>query len=305
MVGNPFGPLSSPSNHSAHKRPPALLESTYRRELIAFVAEFIGTFLFLFFAFGGTQVANTTSANENAEAVAQGRLSHTITASPSASVVLYIALVFGFSLTVNVWIFFRVSGGLFNPAVTLGLFLIGAVTPIRAALCFLAQMLGGMAAAGVVSAILPLELNVATTLGGGTSIVQGLFLEMFLTAELMFTIYMLAAEKHKATFLAPVGIGLCMFIVELVGVFFTGGSVNPTRSFGPCVVNHSFPGYHWIYWLGPLLGTLLAFAVYKYFKWVEYQTVNPGQDFNDQEAQLFRPPEDPQSAEEVQRPVVR
>lgn len=207
-------------------------------------------------------------------------------------------------------------------------------------------MLGGMAAAGVVSAILPLELNVATTLGGGTSIVQGLFLEMFLTAELMFTIYMLAAEKHKATFLAPVGIGLCMFIVELVGmshlsppgefkpgsylskvfvedspwmfvlknlrlilhitgVFFTGGSVNPTRSFGPCVVNHSFPGYHWIYWLGPLLGTLLAFAVYKYFKWVEYQTVNPGQDFNDQEAQLFRPPEDPQSAEEVQRPVVR
>lgn len=119
MVGNPFGPLSSPSNHSAHKRPPALLESTYRRELIAFVAEFIGTFLFLFFAFGGTQVANTTSANENAEAVAQGRLSHTITASPSASVVLYIALVFGFSLTVNVWIFFRVSGGLFNPAVSL------------------------------------------------------------------------------------------------------------------------------------------------------------------------------------------
>jgi aquaporin related protein len=161
-----------------------------------------------------------------------------------------------------------------------------------------------MAAAGVISALLPGPLNVTTTLGSGTSVVQGLFLEMFLTAELVFTIFMLAAEKHKATFLAPVGIGLCMFIVELVGVFFTGGSVNPTRSFGPCVVVHSFPGYHWIYWVGPFLGTLLAFAVYKFFKYVEYQTVNPGQDFNDHEAQLFKPPEDPTSAEEVQRPVV-
>jgi len=46
---------------------------------------------------------------------------------------------------------------------------------------------------------------------------------MFLTAELVFTIFMLAAEKHKGTFLAPVGIGLSLFIAELAGVFFTGG----------------------------------------------------------------------------------
>jgi aquaporin related protein len=48
-------------------------------------------------------------------------------------------------------------------------------------------------------------------------------IEMFLTAELVFTIFMLAAEKHKGTFLAPVGIGLALFIAELSGVFFTGG----------------------------------------------------------------------------------
>jgi aquaporin related protein len=75
----------------------------------------------------------------------------------------------------------------------------------------------------------------------------GLFLEMFMTAELVFVIFMLAAEKHKATFLAPVGIGLALFIAELAGVYYTGGSLNPARSFGPAVVAHSFESYHWIY----------------------------------------------------------
>jgi len=86
-------------------------------------------------------------------------------------------------------------------------------------------------------------MNVSTTLGGGTSVVRGLFIEMFLTAMLVFTILMLAAEKHKGTFLAPIGIGLSLFIAELTGVFFTGGSLNPARSFGPCVILGVFPGY--------------------------------------------------------------
>ena len=50
---------------------------------------------------------------------------------------------------------------------------------------------------------------------------------MFLTAELMFTIFMLAAEKHKGTFLAPIGIGLSLFVCELAGVYFTGGEQPP------------------------------------------------------------------------------
>lgn len=144
-------------------------------------------------------------------------------------------------------------------------------------------MLAGISAAAVVSAILPGPLSVSTTLGANTSIAQGVFLEMFLTSLLVFTIFMLAAEKHKATFLAPIGIGLALFVAEMVGVFFTGGSLNPSRSFGPCVVTHNFPGYHYIYWLGPFMGTLLAFAVYTTVKLVVYQTVNPGQDFDDHE----------------------
>ena len=50
-----------------------------------------------------------------------------------------------------------------------------------------------------------------------------IIIEMFLTAQLVITIFLLAAEKHKGTFLAPVGIGLSLFIAELSGVYFTGG----------------------------------------------------------------------------------
>ena len=74
-----------------------------------------------------------------------------------------------------------------------------------------------MAAAGVVKGLFPGPLAVTTSLTGGTSKAQGVFIEMFLTAVLVFTIIMLAAEKHKATFVAPVGIGLALFTCELAG----------------------------------------------------------------------------------------
>ncbi|KAJ4351037.1 Aquaporin-1 [Ascochyta clinopodiicola] len=189
------------------------LTSKWRNELVAMTAEFAGTFLFLFFAFGGTQVANTAALYSDASTA--GQQANSITQTPNTSVLLYISLIFGFSLMVNVWVFFRVSGGLFNPAVTLGLFLIGALTTTRAILCFISQMIAGMCAAAVVSAMFPGDLNVSTTLGSGVSIAQGLFMEMFLTSLLIITIFMLAAEKHKATFLAPIGIGLALFVAEM------------------------------------------------------------------------------------------
>ena len=98
--------------------------------------------------------------------------------------------------------------------------LIGAVSWIRALVAFIAQILGAMTSAAVVSALFPGRMNVKTTLGGGTSIARGFFIEMFLTFLLVFTIFMLAAEKHKGTFIAPVGIGLALFIAELAGALY-------------------------------------------------------------------------------------
>ncbi|SMR47369.1 unnamed protein product [Zymoseptoria tritici ST99CH_3D1] len=245
------------------------LPNNLRNHLVAMSGEYVGTVLFLFFALGGTQVANNIPSSAG-RTVAE--------AGSNPQQLQYIALCFGFSLAVNAWVFFRISGGLFNPAVTLGMCLIGALPWFRGALLFLVQILGGMTAAALIAAMLPGELSVQTTLGGGTSVAQGLFLEMFLTAELVFTIFMLAAEKHKSTFIAPIGIGLSLFVAELVGVYFTGGSLNPARSFGPALVNRNFHGYHWIYWLGPMLGACLAAGFYKFIKALEYETANPDQD---------------------------
>jgi aquaporin related protein len=79
------------------------LKDTVRNNVIAVTGEFVGTFLFLFFSFAGTQVSNTPKPVDGAP--------------PNTSNLLYSALSFGFSLMVNVWAFYRVTGGLFNPAV--------------------------------------------------------------------------------------------------------------------------------------------------------------------------------------------
>lgn len=119
---------------------------------------------------------------------------------------------------------------------------------LRGLLLLPAQLLGGIAAAALVSCMLPGPIAVVTTLAEGTSIAQGVFIEAFGTALLVFAILMLAAEKHEATPFAPLGIGLALFVAELATVLYTGGAVNPARAFGPSVVAPTFPGYHYIYW---------------------------------------------------------
>ncbi|RDW82585.1 aquaporin [Coleophoma cylindrospora] len=234
---------------------------------VAFLGEFVGTFLFLFFAFAGTQTANqpsTQTANVT---------------GPDLTQLLYISLIFGFSLAINVWVFFRISGGLFNPAVTLALCITGVVPIVRSVAVFIAQIIAGIAAAAAVKGLIPgNDVLFVVHLTSGTTVTQGLFLEMFFTVELVFTVLMLAAEKTKATFIAPIGIGLALFVAELVGVFWTGGTVNPARAFGPAVIAGSFDRYHWLYWIGPFLGSLLAAGFYGLMKTLDYEDVNGDQD---------------------------
>ncbi|KAG9252415.1 aquaporin-like protein [Emericellopsis atlantica] len=244
------------------------MNSSVKNHFVASLGEVVGTTMFLFFAFAGTQVANIGS-NSDGENTTTGEAT-----GFNVATLLYISLSFGFSLMVNVWIFFRISGGLFNPAVTLGMILVRAISIARG------------------------SFNVRTTLGGGASLVQGVFIEAILTAELVFTIFMLAKEKHKATFIAPVGIGLALFISELVGVQFTGGSLNPARSFGPCVVTGQFDPEHWIYWVGPFVGSILAVLFYRFIKTLEYEMANPGADGDD----ANDPTKNPEKMAEIQEP---
>ena len=77
------------------------LAKDVRGHLVAMTGEFVGTFMFLFFAFAATQIANTI----------------TPPTGPTLDQLLFISLAFGFSLAVTAWVFYRISGGLFNPAV--------------------------------------------------------------------------------------------------------------------------------------------------------------------------------------------
>jgi hypothetical protein len=64
-------------------------------------------------------------------------------------------------------------------------------------------------------------------------------------------------------------------------VYYTGGSLNPTRSFGPAVAATQFPGCHWIYWVWPFLGGALAAGYYRLVKYLNYEEANPGEDSTD------------------------
>ena len=176
--------------------------------------------------------------------------------------------------------------------------MVKSITYVRAILLLIAQISGSLLASVLVRALFPTPLNVRTTLSADTSLVRGVFIEAILTSGLVFAIFMLAKEKHKATFMAPIGIGLALFVAELTGVYYTGGSLNPARSFGPCAVTGVWDHEHWIYCkllstntvetsaayvdldtgLGPAIGAVLAVCFYRFIKILEYEVANPGQD---------------------------
>lgn len=180
----------------------------------------------------------------------------------------------------------------------------GTLPWFRGLLLLPVQILGGIVAAALVRCMFPGPLVVNTTLGNDVTPTQGVFIEMFLTGLLVFTILMLAAEKHYGTFMAPVGIGIALFVAMMAGmslyslflfricqkqakyrfegVHYTGASLNPARSFGPAVASADFPRYHYIYWFGPIMGSLLAGGYYKFLKRFRYEEANPGQDATDE-----------------------
>ncbi|KAH8890331.1 aquaporin-like protein [Thozetella sp. PMI_491] len=228
--------------------------STARGHIVAASGEFVGTLLFLFFSYSG----NLVGANQAVINAPGG--------SKSSETVLFISLAYSFSLLVNVWAMFRISGGHLNPAVTLAMCIVGNCGWIRGAIMIPAQLLGSVGAGLLVSVIFPGRITQANSvLGTGATTVQGFFMETFFTLQLVLVILTLASEKTSrdtSVIIVPVGAGLALFAVMLAGTGFTGGSANPARSFGCAVAGLTFPTYHWIYWLGPGLGAIIAAGYY-------------------------------------------
>lgn len=245
---HPHDDLSHPSHagrrhhrrhlHRAHFGKPKM--SGFQNHFMAALGEFIGTTMFLFLAEGGAKTAQLAVSSNNAQTTGPTQLNN--------ETIMFIALSFGMSLLVTAWMFYRITGGLFNPAITVALWLVGVLTSRRAVILFIAQILGGIAGAALILGLTPTNSvqQVTTTLQPGISIAQGFLIEMLLTSILVFSVLMLAVEKHRATYLAPVGIGLTIMADHLFGAVWTGCGVNPARSFGPAVVAHSFNSDHWI-----------------------------------------------------------
>jgi len=259
--------------------------ATLRDDAIAGAIEFLGTTTFLLLGLGGIQAAATSNINSlNAAGSGQdptggsnGGAKSLSNAPTTLDQIMFISVSFGLALLTSAWMFYRVTGGVFNPSVALTLFLCGVIGPVRLVFYFVAEMVGAIVASAILSALLPGPLTVTPSLGSGTSRSQGVFIEMFITAALCLAVLMLAVEKHRATPLAPIGIGLTLFACHLFAVMYTGAAMNTARAFGPSVVT-GFASNHWIYWLGPFLGSLLAVAIYAFLKMINYGHLNPGQD---------------------------
>ncbi|KAJ3284025.1 hypothetical protein HDU79_008581 [Rhizoclosmatium sp. JEL0117] len=225
--------------------------------------EFLGMFIFIFLALGGVQSALKTNAAD-------------LAVNPTLAFI-EISMCFGFGLAAAIFFSYRISGGALNPAVNFGLFVAGVMDPLTLIAYTISQMIGATAACGVVSVVFPGDFKGANQVFAGTSIAQAFFLELILTAGLVLTVLFLAVEKSKVAFWAPMMIGIYVFIAHLLAIPYTNTSINPARSFGASVVSGIWND-HWLFWVAPLVGGASAGIIYRLYKAVSYETLNPGQD---------------------------
>ncbi|MBI2939079.1 MAG: aquaporin [Chloroflexi bacterium] len=181
-----------------------------------------------------------------------------------------IALAHGLAIGLMVAAAGHISGGVYNPAITVGLWAAGKLPPARAIGYIVAQCLGSaFAALLLVGLSTPKTFDVAAVslgvpaLGPGVTVGQGLLAEIVMTFFLMFVIYGTAVDPRGARAIAPLAIGLTITMDVLAGGSLTGAAMNPSRAFGPALVG-SLWADQWLYWVGPIVGAVIAALLYAY-----------------------------------------
>jgi MIP family channel proteins len=217
------------------------------RKLRPVLAEFVGTFGFVFVGAGAII----------ADVYTRGALG-----------LMGVALAHGLMLSVMVSAFMAVSGGQFNPAVSVGLW-VARKQDLQTALSLIAAQLIGASLAGFLLRSIyspevwqPVHLG-TPALAVGINPLTGMGIEIVLTFFLMIAIFGTAVDS-KAPKLGGFGIGLTVAADILVGGPLTGASMNPARSFGPALAA-GFWEFHWLYWIGPIVGASLAAWFYDRF----------------------------------------
>jgi MIP family channel proteins len=221
------------------------------RGLAAYLAELIGTLLLVFFVC--SVVVLFVSIGTQAQ---------------FGSDFAVIGLVHAFLLFGLIVMFGVVSGGHFNPAVTIAAAAIRRIAPLDAVIYILAQLSGGVLGALLAKGLL-LDEGRATHYGAAqvSGILAGNFAGSIVEAVGTFCLVLviLAAVYSEKSFKewAPLAIGTTLGFIVMVGGPLTGGSFNPARWFGPALVGNEWGGV-WPYIVGPLVGALLAAVVYRF-----------------------------------------
>ncbi|KAK3607004.1 hypothetical protein CHS0354_023403 [Potamilus streckersoni] len=187
------------------------------------------------------------------------------TSNFSSTDVIQIALAFGLSVATIIWVIGHISGGHINPAVTCSMLITRRVSLARAFLFIVAQLFGSVVGAGILMGVTPKEKHETlgcTLLGHGVNDVMGVVVELFITFVLVLTVYA-SCDKHRMDLAGsfPLTIGLSVTMCHLFAFKFTGSSMNTARSFGPVVITGIWKD-HWVYWVGPILGGILAGLLY-------------------------------------------
>lgn len=213
-------------------------------------AEFIGTFLFVFFA------AGAACADQMLRSASQAGIG-----------ILGIALVRGLAFAILVCALSQVSGGHFNPAITLGAWVTRKINSLQAIFYGVVQVLAAMAASWSLTRLIPEQIWRAASLGtpdlaANVSRTQGIMLELLLTFSLVFVFFATVAEaKDSLSRFGGFAAGLVIFVGVVAVAPFTGASMNPAMALGTAVASHHWSN-HGVYWAGPMLGGVLGAWLY-------------------------------------------
>ena len=207
--------------------------------LRSYAAEFFGTFVLVF--------VGTTAV------VAAGRA--------DTPVLLVAAFAFGLALLAGLYAFGEVSGGHFNPAVSLAMYLDRRLAPRDLAAYWGAQFLGGVFAA-LILLLATSQDDVASTATKPSSKGSAFVIELVLTAIFVLVILQ-ASRSERFGSSALIAIPLTLVAVHLAAIPFSGSSVNPARTFGPDLVGNTWTGF-WIYLVAPPVGAALGWAIHRF-----------------------------------------
>ncbi|XP_033023688.1 aquaporin-8 [Lacerta agilis] len=176
------------------------------------------------------------------------------------------ALAHGLALGLTIAVLGNISGGHYNPAVSLGAWLVGGLNMVMVIPYWISQLCGGLIGAGLAKVMTVWERYDNATGAAFTSITSddqipaALVGEIVMTMFLVMTVCMGAINEKTKTPLAPFCIGFTVTADILAGGGVSGGCMNPARAFGPALVANYWD-YHWVYWVGPMVAGLLVGAL--------------------------------------------